>query len=503
MTFMRKYVSEVAQGGNTAAGLKRLRKTGIITKKQANKGERDMENRCRCEKCGEELELGMKICPVCNTPAANLCQKCAKELKPHWAKCPWCETPVKQEPKIEKCQQCGEELEGGMVACPVCGKKREGGGDSGQSEKEAGEFLERAKAAKTFDDAIRILDEGIGKFSSNAALLVSRAERLIKLERYNDAIRDCNEAVRLESENAEAYRQRSIAHRNMEDYDKALADANEAIHLAPGFGMCFATRANARKEKRDFSGALEDYDKGIELAGSDNLMVASIFCYKSDLFMEMENIDAVLQSYSHAIRLAPERTWFLVNRANAYYVARRYDEAIADLTKAIGLNPDYVYAYFARGDVYKARQEYDRAIADYEQAMRLAPEFEPALHSFNNCLIEQIIKQFEDVLDHENDHFLPNIPRRMLTAATSSYAELDEDEYIIYLHFWKKSISSVSGHCFTNKGVHDDETGFHAYTDMHAVEFKDRSTYADRTLLIKGSTAHYAKILKLIVELYD
>jgi|GEM_PF-2614442 len=85
-----------------------------------------MENQPRCQKCNEELELGMKICPICQTPTVNTCQKCAKELKPNWVKCPWCETPVKQEPQAIKCQHCGEDLEPGMVICPTCKRRRDG-----------------------------------------------------------------------------------------------------------------------------------------------------------------------------------------------------------------------------------------------------------------------------------------------------------------------------------------------------------------------------------------
>ena len=84
-----------------------------------------MENQPRCQKCNEELEPGMKICPVCQTPAVNACQKCAKELKPHWSKCPWCETPARQE-RSEKCWHCGEDLEPGITICPTCKRRRDG-----------------------------------------------------------------------------------------------------------------------------------------------------------------------------------------------------------------------------------------------------------------------------------------------------------------------------------------------------------------------------------------
>jgi len=467
-----------------------------------------MENQPRCQKCNEELEPGMKICPICQAPTVNTCQKCAKELKPNWVKCPWCETPVKQEPQAVKCQHCGEELEGGMVACPICGKKREGDGDSSQGAKEAGEYLEKLKTAKSFDDAIGILDEGIRKFPSNTVLLVRRAFWLNAIERYQDAIRDCDEAIRLEPENAEGYRQRSITYRNMKDYGKALTDANEAIRLDPSNGMCFGTRAQARKKKQDSSGALEDFNKAIELAGSDNEMAATFLNDRGDIFMEMENADAALQSYSRAIQLSPDSPQFLVNRADAYSGAEKYDEAIADYTKAIRLKPDYAYAYYARGDMYKMQEEYDRATADYSQALKLAPDFEPARHELANCLIEQVIKQYEAVMSETNDHFLPKIPHRMLTAATNSYAHLDEDEYIIYLHFWRDSGNDVHGHCFTNKGVHDRITGFCAYTDINAVTFKaggvfsSGGTYADGTLLIEGDTKYYAEMLEDIVGLY-
>ena len=125
--------------------------------------------------------------------------------------------------------------------------------------------------------------------------------------------------------------------------------------------------------------------------------------------------------------------------------------------------------------------------------------------------IEKIIKRYETRLNRPTmDYFHPKIPHKMLAAVTNSYVHLDHYEYIIYLHFWTEAGDGIHGHCFTNKGVHDRITGFHAYRSMNVVEWKaggffsSGGIFADGTLLINFGREPKAEmeILKQITELY-
>src|SRR5689334_12560049 len=42
--------------------------------------------------CGEPLEAGWKVCPVCKKSVARTCEQCGLAQKPHWRACPRCGT---------------------------------------------------------------------------------------------------------------------------------------------------------------------------------------------------------------------------------------------------------------------------------------------------------------------------------------------------------------------------------------------------------------------------
>jgi formylglycine-generating enzyme required for sulfatase activity len=72
----------------------------------------------KCPGCGEAVQPGWKICPMCETRLQPLvCPGCGLEVKPEWKRCPACEARL-------ICPQCSRRLPGGREACPVCGEER-------------------------------------------------------------------------------------------------------------------------------------------------------------------------------------------------------------------------------------------------------------------------------------------------------------------------------------------------------------------------------------------
>src|SRR5271169_4806997 len=63
-----------------------------------------------------------------------------------------------------------------------------------------------------------------------------------------------------------------------------------------------------------------------------------------------------------------------MNRAIAYQLTNRLDEAIADFNKVIELDPKYDKAYNDRGNTYLLKNLPDRAIADFDKAITLNPK---------------------------------------------------------------------------------------------------------------------------------
>jgi formylglycine-generating enzyme required for sulfatase activity len=68
----------------------------------------------QCPGCGEPVESGWKICPVCETSLAELlCPQCGRSVKENWKRCPYCTA-------IVVCKSCDGRIPAGHHTCPTC-----------------------------------------------------------------------------------------------------------------------------------------------------------------------------------------------------------------------------------------------------------------------------------------------------------------------------------------------------------------------------------------------
>jgi S1-C subfamily serine protease/cytochrome c-type biogenesis protein CcmH/NrfG len=73
-----------------------------------------------------------------------------------------------------------------------------------------------------------------------------------------------------------------------------------------------------------------------------------------------------------------------IERGNAWFAKRDYDQAIRDYTEAIRLDPSDAAAYGCRGKAWFAKLDCDEAIRDATEAIRLDPN-EPHYYSCRSC----------------------------------------------------------------------------------------------------------------------
>jgi formylglycine-generating enzyme required for sulfatase activity len=68
----------------------------------------------KCPGCGEDVQPGWKICPLCETRLlAVLCPQCGLPVQPSWKRCPQCEAAL-------VCPRCAQRIPEGRIACPRC-----------------------------------------------------------------------------------------------------------------------------------------------------------------------------------------------------------------------------------------------------------------------------------------------------------------------------------------------------------------------------------------------
>jgi tetratricopeptide (TPR) repeat protein len=83
------------------------------------------------------------------------------------------------------------------------------------------------------------------------------------------------------------------------------------------------------------------------------------------------NFDIMLRDYDQVLRLQPDFTFALYNKANILCAQRDWKDAISYYTQAIKQDTDFAEAYFNRGLTYIYTGEKEKGMADLSKAGEL------------------------------------------------------------------------------------------------------------------------------------
>lgn len=230
------------------------------------------------------------------------------------------------------------------------------------------------------DPAIAACDRAIasGKFDGDllSQLHNNRGVEYKAKSELDRAIADFSDAMKLNPKNLFAYTNRGSALIDKGENDAALADYNAAIAIDAKFFRAYAGRGDAYRAKKEFDKAIDDYRKALSLDPPDErrkvierVMAATYV----DRGLTQKDPAAELADYEEALKLNPENTSALNNRAVLSNNKGEYDRAIRDLDQAIKLKPDFAMAFRNRGDAYRGKGDTTHAVADYKQALALNP----------------------------------------------------------------------------------------------------------------------------------
>jgi len=200
------------------------------------------------------------------------------------------------------------------------------------------------------------------------------------------AIAGYTEAIRLDPGYALAYAGRSLARVEFAGraergaavsagIKEAEADARRAIALAPDLAEAHLALAFVLSSNLDFAQANTELARALALApGSAEILAGS-----SGFTSYMGRFDAGIAAGRRAVVLDPLDYLTYQGLGNAFFGARRYQEAIKAFTESIGVAPNYEpgygelgLAFYAAGDLEKARATCEARRDDAESQICLA-----------------------------------------------------------------------------------------------------------------------------------
>jgi tetratricopeptide (TPR) repeat protein len=96
---------------------------------------------------------------------------------------------------------------------------------------------------------------------------------------------------------------------------------------------------------------------------------------RAEAYYIKKEYDNAIADWDRALDLAPGNFVYRNNRSRAYIGKKDYDRAIKDSSETIRAAPNYVFGYGVRGLAYAGKKDFANAVKDYKQALRLSPNF--------------------------------------------------------------------------------------------------------------------------------
>jgi tetratricopeptide (TPR) repeat protein len=92
-----------------------------------------------------------------------------------------------------------------------------------------------------------------------------------------------------------------------------------------------------------------------------------------------------------------------LNKGNAAYQVKNYDEAIACYKKATALDPSFASAFYNLGIMYEAKGMTDEAISAYKQVLTIKPDYYAAQNNLGiiykkKGMIDEAMTEFKQIL---------------------------------------------------------------------------------------------------------
>ncbi|MEM3247967.1 MAG: AAA family ATPase, partial [Candidatus Micrarchaeaceae archaeon] len=134
-------------------------------------------------------------------------------------------------------------------------------------------------------------------------------------------------------------------------------------------------------------------DEGKSKKGGTSNPLAKELYTKAGAMFEENKFDEAIDLYSQAIKLDPKYSSAYFNRALAYAILSRYEEAARDAETVMALEPDSYDAPYVMGVISEYQHDYDGAQEWYQKALSNNPNYAEAksrLEQLKNKISQEI-----------------------------------------------------------------------------------------------------------------
>ncbi len=261
-----------------------------------------------------------------------------------------------------------------------------------------------------YNTAIEMYSKALEIAPDDRTLRLYRANVYYLAEKYDEAINDCTYLLSLNPNDLEVLKSRAyvysksgksemaekdfiafleIGSRNEGSYDANNAPQNARSDV-PRFYLSALEKEpnNAHlciELARYYSGSIEvtmyynnNFDPKTEWTYAEKALSIGIsdpndYYFIGYLEEQRRLLDTAIEIYNKALEIAPDDRAFRLRRANAYYLAAKYDEAINDCNYLLSLNPKDAGALKLRAYSYAKSDNRDMAVKDFVAASEIAP----------------------------------------------------------------------------------------------------------------------------------
>jgi tetratricopeptide (TPR) repeat protein len=241
--------------------------------------------------------------------------------------------------------------------------------------------IEYSISAGKRDDASELLKELTRSWPNDNKTIYAKALVDISDRRYSEAIEALTGLLSEDKDNPAYMKQ--LAKAQMESGNPAGASVTYGNIIGKGTAdaRVFYQRAECFRKTGEYDKALSDLGRYLELypENREALSLAGRTSAESG-----DNLRAI-EYYSRNLKLHPSDPGCYVDRANAYFVSRTWENAVTDFTMALDLKPDDPDVWLNKGIAQLSLGKSDDACHDFRKAMSLGNK-KAASYISKNCI---------------------------------------------------------------------------------------------------------------------